>query len=178
METLEFKNIPFNVPNNLPEFLKMRYGADFMTPRKDVTGQNRENNANNKNKDINNLQEQFNGLEVNKIPRNNPHRLNRGFTRIIPNNNSFDLFNHRINQQINEVDDRNNFIKNNDLNEEEKVEINDETRTELEEKDIERKRTAIKNFYNEMSYYVNRTRKIENQIRSNFLKRSLMHKYK
>jgi phosphorylcholine metabolism protein LicD len=46
METLEFKNIPFNVPNNLPEFLKRRYGPDFMTPRKDVTGQNRENNAN------------------------------------------------------------------------------------------------------------------------------------
>jgi hypothetical protein len=43
---------------------------------------------------------------------------------------------------------------------------------------LKRKRTAIKNFYNEMTYYVNKTRKIENQLRSNYLKKSLIYKYK
>jgi hypothetical protein len=178
METLEFKSIHFNVPNKLPEFLKMRYGADFMTPRKDVTGQNRENNANAK--VVNNLQEEFNKLNV--ITRNKPQRLNRNSSRIIIQSNNkninFDHYNHRMNQQINNIDERNNFLNNNDLNEDEKNEIRNEIKSDEEKEDMERKKTAIKNFYNEMTYYVNRTRKIENQLRSNYLKKSLLYKYK
>jgi hypothetical protein len=169
METLEFKNIPFNVPNNLPEFLQMRYGADFMIPRKDITGQNRENNANKKSiQVINNLQQECNKLNI--ISRNK----HKNSPRIIKNNNNFDYFNHRMNQQINAVDERTNFLNNSDLNEDEKNEIINEKKSEEEE----RKRTAIKNFYNEMTYYVNKTRKIENQLHSNFIKKSLLNKYK
>jgi hypothetical protein len=180
METLEFKNIPFNVPNNLPEFLKLRYGADFMTPRKDVNGQNRETNAN---KNVAAITKQFDDFKISKIPRdssikiipNKPVKINHTSNRN-NENNGFDHLTHRMNQQLNEVDERNNFIEN--VGEEEKNEIKNEDLEENEQKEMERKQTAIRNFYNEMAYYVNKRKEIERKLRTNYLKRSIMNKYK
>jgi hypothetical protein len=76
--------------------------------------------------------------------KNNSLRFNRKFSRIIPNQNTnFDHYNHRMNQQINEVDERNNFLNNNDLNEEEKNEINNEINSD---NDIEKKKNSNKKF--------------------------------